>query len=119
MKKPIILILSVLVVCSVMYLTFKKDFDQFNPLYKEEYAFSVVNTPGKAEVSNRGGTRYRYNLTGFTEQGRKKEFTFSSSKQLDQGIYVKALAKGAYTREWVLIHKEEVPSLALDAIASK
>ncbi len=118
MKKPVIFILIAMIVCSVMYITFKKDFDQFNPLYKEEYAFSVVNTSGKAEVSNRGGTRYRYNLTGYTEQGRKKEITFSSSEQLDQDTYVKVLAKGAYTRKWVMIHKEEVPYLALDAIGS-
>lgn len=47
MKKPVIFILIAMIVCSVMYITFKKDFDQFNPLYKEEYAFSVVNTSGK------------------------------------------------------------------------
>ncbi len=110
MKKIVIISIIALVICSVMYITFKREFDQFNPLYKEEYVYVVINKPAEPEGKY---IRYRYNLTGFTEQGQKKKITFSSSKELEQNTYVKVLAKGAYTKEWIMIKKEDIPNNAM------
>ncbi|WP_150271760.1 YxeA family protein [Paenibacillus tepidiphilus] len=118
MKKTIISLLIALVACSVLYLTFKREFDQFNPLYKEEYVYVVINKPAEAEFKHTG-TRYRYNLTGYTEQGQKKTITFSSSKELDPNRYAEVLAKGAYTKKWTLIQEEEIPAYALSALSTQ
>lgn len=112
MKKIKIFALIALVICSGMYITFKQDFDRYNPLYKKEYAYAVIHTPAKLE-GTAPFTRFRYNLTGYTEQGQKKKITFSSSTELDQDTYVRVLAKGAYTEEWIFIQKEDIPSKAL------
>ncbi|MCI3923941.1 YxeA family protein [Paenibacillus sp. TRM 82003] len=111
MKKAVIFVLVAAVICSGLYIAFKRDFDQFNPLYKEEYVYSVVGEPAGVEGKFK---RYRYNLTGRTASGEKKNITFSSGKELEQGAYVKVLAKGAYTKKWVIIGKEDVPNLALE-----
>lgn len=110
MKKTFIITIIALVACSIMYITFKREFDQFNPLYKEQYVYAEITKHTKLENKN---TRYRYNLTGYTEQGNKKEITFSSGSEQEQGTYVKVLAKGAYTKKWSLIEKEGIPVNAL------
>ncbi|MGF7047305.1 uncharacterized protein (TIGR01655 family) [Paenibacillus sp. DS2015] len=115
MKKKFVFILIAIVVCSGMYITFKRDFDQFNPLYKEQYVYAVINKPAETEGKNEW-TRYRYNLTGYTAQGEKTAITFSSSQEQNQDTYVKVLAKGAYTKNWTLIQKEEIPENALKLI---
>lgn len=118
MKKTMISLLIALVACSVLYITFKRDLDQFNPLYKEAYVYVVINKPAEVEVKHTG-TRYRYNLTGYTEQGQKKKITFSSSTELDPNRYVEVLAKGAYTKKWNLIQKEEIPAHALSSLSTQ
>lgn len=110
MKKRVVFILIALVICVGTFFTFKKEFDQFNPFYTQEYVYVSINKPGKPEGQY---IRYRYNLTGYTEQGKKKKITFSSSKELSQGSYVKVLAKGAYTKKWILIEKKDMPKKAL------
>lgn len=109
MKKKFIFLLVAIVICSGLYVTFKRDFDQFNPFYKEHYVYAVINKPAELEGKNEW-TRYRYNLTGYTAQGEKKKITFSSSEEQKQNAYVKVLAKGAYTKEWILIKKEDIPN---------
>lgn len=109
MKKTVAWIFIVVVIFSGLYITFKREFDQFNPLYKEQYVYAVINEQAETEGKNEW-IRYRYNLTGYTAQGEKKKITFSSSKELEQDAYVKVLAKGAYTKQWTLIPKEEMPS---------
>ncbi|MVO99956.1 YxeA family protein [Paenibacillus lutrae] len=112
MKKTVIFILITVVICSGLYITFKRDFDQFNPLYKEQYVYAAITKPDGIEGKDER-VRYRYNLSGYTAQGEKKKITFSSSKELEQAAYVKVLSKGAYTKEWILIQKEEIPNNAL------
>lgn len=109
MKKKVVFILIVVVVCSGLYVAFKREFDQFNPLYKEQYVYALINKPAEKEGKDEW-IRYRYNLTGYTAQGEETKITFSSSEELEQDTYVKVLAKGAYTKQWTLIQKEEMPS---------
>ncbi|WP_413032850.1 YxeA family protein [Paenibacillus xylanilyticus] len=117
MKKTVIFIFIIVIICSGLYITFKREFDQFNPLYKEQYVYAVINKPAEQEGKNEW-IRYRYNLTGYTEQGQKKKITFSSSKELEQGTYVSVLAKGSYTKKWILIQRDDIPDNAINSINS-
>ncbi|UQZ32748.1 hypothetical protein C2I18_03750 [Paenibacillus sp. PK3_47] len=118
MKKTVIYILAALVVCLVLYLTFKREFDQFNPLYKEQYVYAVINEPAKKEGKNEW-VRYRYNLTGYTGEGKKTKVTFSSSNEQKPESYVKVLAKGAYTKEWAVIEEQVIPAKVLNQLTSQ
>jgi uncharacterized protein (TIGR01655 family) len=118
MKKTVISILVALVIVSGIYIVFKRDFDQFNPLYKQEVVYVMVSKPGEVEVRN-SNTRYRYNLAGYTEQGQRKKITFSSSTDLELGTYVKVVAKGAYTKKWTLVKQEDIPNESLKKVLAK
>ncbi|MGR6541736.1 YxeA family protein [Paenibacillus tundrae] len=117
MKKIVVFVLTVLIVCSALYLTFKREFDQFNPLYEEQYVYAVISEPAKKEGKNEW-IRYRYNLTGYTVKGEKKKITFSSSKEQNPEGYVRVLAKGAYTKEWILIEEDMIPENVVNQLRS-
>jgi len=117
MKKSVIFILTALIVCSALYLTFKREFDQFNPFYEEQYVYAVINEPAKKEGKNEW-IRYRYNLTGYTGKGEKEKITFSSSKEQKSESYVRVLAKGAYTKEWTIIEEKMIPGNVLNRLRS-
>lgn len=107
MKKTLSIALLFVVFVIAMYVFFKRDFDQFNPMYEEQYVYAVVNEAGKPE--GRDYIRYRYNLTGYNEQGKKTKITFSSSVQLEPKTNVKVLAKGSYTKSWEIITQDDMP----------
>ncbi|WP_020617847.1 YxeA family protein [Paenibacillus daejeonensis] len=108
MKKVIILVAVfglVIVAAAGFYAAFKEDFDRFNPLYEEEYVYVMINEPAKEDEN-----RYHYQLTGYNEVGKQRKVRFSASVDLEQGTYLKLLAKGSYTKSWESITEEQLPS---------
>ncbi|MRN54937.1 YxeA family protein [Paenibacillus monticola] len=117
MKKKVAFILIAVVIFAGFYVTFKRDFDQFNPLYKEKYVYAVINKPAEQEGKDEW-IRYRYNLSGYTAQGEKIKITFSSSNEQEQDAYVRVLAKGDYTAKWAQIPMEVIPDKAFNKLSS-
>ena len=108
MKKMVALLVVVGLIVAVtagMYITFKEEFDRFNPLYEEEYVYVMINEPAKEDEH-----RYHYQLTGYREDGKQQKVRFSASVDLEQGTYLKLLAKGSYTKSWESITEEQLPS---------
>ena len=115
MKKAVMFFLIGLVVFSGIYVVYKRDIDQFNPFYKQAGVYVIVDKSAEPET-RRNNTRYRYNLKGYTEQGQAKKITFSSSSELEQGTYVKVVAKGAYTKEWSKVQEKDMPTHVLERL---
>lgn len=115
MRKTVLSLLIALVVFSGIYVGYKREFDQFNPFYKQEEVYVIVDKPAEPETRN-GNTRYRYNLKGYTVKGQAKKITFSSSIELEQGTYVEVHAKGAYTKEWMKLKEQAIPTRVLEKL---
>ncbi|MFD2874791.1 YxeA family protein [Paenibacillus rhizoplanae] len=62
--------------------------------------------------------RYRYNLTGYTSEGEEKKITFSSSKEQKPESYIRVLAKGAYTKDWIIVEEKVIPEKVLNQLRS-
>ncbi|MFS0723570.1 YxeA family protein [Paenibacillus sp. 1P07SE] len=105
MKKAIAVIVAIVVVLGGLYMAFKEDFDRFNPLYEEEHVYVMIHEPGDEDEG-----RYYYRLTGYNEEGEQRKVRFSASTDLEQGIYLKVLAKGSYTKSWESVTEEELPA---------
>lgn len=84
--------------------SYKDVVDRFNPLVTKEYVYVQVNKPSEPEDH-----RFKYNLSGYNAEGKKKDVTFTSSVDLKQGVYLKVLAKGAYVQEWEQVKQEDLP----------
>ncbi|WP_340401160.1 YxeA family protein [Paenibacillus sp. FSL H8-0079] len=106
MKKRIFIsCLVVIVMIACLYLFMREPFDRFNPMIKEEYVYVKLQDE---PVDDNG--RYKYRLQGITESGEIKRVVFTTSSTLNQGTFLKVLAKGTYTEKYELIAEEEMPS---------
>ncbi|GAK13123.1 YxeA family protein [Geomicrobium sp. JSM 1781026] len=108
MKKKIIIsclaVIVTIVTIASLYLLFRETIDRFNPLMEQEYVYVEV----REEPEDDDG-RYRYREQGVTESGETKRVVFTTSTTLDQGTFVRVLAKGSYTEEYELIEEENMP----------
>ncbi|AWB45544.1 hypothetical protein DCC85_15920 [Paenibacillus sp. CAA11] len=105
MKKGGVITALILIVLAVFLVVSARDVvDRFNPLVPKEDVFVRVNKPAKPDQG-----RFKYELTGYNAEGKKKKVTFTSSIQLPEGTYLKVSAKGAYTENYEKIAEEEVP----------
>lgn len=106
MKKRILFsCLVAIVMIAGLYLFMREPFDRFNPMIKEEYVYVKVQDE---PVDDDG--RYKYKEQGVTESGETKRVVFSTSTRLDQGTFLKVLAKGTYTADYKFIKEDEMPS---------
>ncbi|MCR6110215.1 YxeA family protein [Bacillus sp. A301a_S52] len=104
MKKLLIAIVGLIVISVGGYIVFQETVDRFNPLLTKEYVYVELTDPPKDDNG-----RFRYQLTGMNQDGDSKNVSFTTSTVLDEGTYLKVLAKGAYTEEWEMIKQEDLP----------
>ncbi|GAE29766.1 YxeA family protein [Halalkalibacter hemicellulosilyticus] len=98
--------LIVLILASIVLLGYafmREDLDRFNPFMSKEYVYVEINEDPKEDNG-----RYKYRLTGTNEEGTSKRVTFTTSSILEEGTYVKVLAKGAYTQYWEFVEESEM-----------
>lgn len=103
-KKTVVSIFVVIIFIPIMYFTFRETIDRFNPWIEEEYVYVEV----KEEPIDDDG-RFKYREEGVTENGETKRVTFTTSTVLDEGTFLRVLAKGTHTVEYIYITEEEVP----------
>ncbi|UJW57295.1 YxeA family protein [Bacillus sp. A116_S68] len=104
MKKLLIATFGLIVILVGGYIVFQETIDRFNPLLTKEYVYVEITNPPKDDNG-----RFRYQLTGMNEDGDSKNVSFTSSTVLDEGTYLKVLAKGAYAEAWEMIKQEDLP----------
>lgn len=103
-KKTVISIIVVIILIPIIYFTFYETIDRFNPWIEEEYVYVEV----KEEPTDDDG-RFKYREEGITEKGETKRVIFTTSTRLKEGTFLKVLAKGAHTVEYIYITEEEMP----------
>lgn len=104
MKKGAIAALIIVILGGLFIFMARDVVDRFNPLISKEYVYVQINKPGEPADG-----RYKYKLTGYNAEGKKKDVTFTASTELLGGAYLKVLAKGSYTEQWEEIKAEEIP----------
>lgn len=96
--------LVIIILGGVLFISARDVLDRFNPLVPQEDVFVRISQP--AEPDN---GRYKYELSGYNAEGKKKKVTFTSSAPLPEGTYLKVHAKGAYTESYKKVTEQEVP----------
>ncbi|TSB47876.1 YxeA family protein [Alkalicoccobacillus porphyridii] len=104
MKKILISTTVVLILLASLYLIFREEMDRFNPLVEKEYVYVQLDETPKEE-----DRRFRYTLTGMNESGESKTVSFTTSAILEEGTYVRVLAKGRYTENYEIVEADDVP----------
>lgn len=104
-KRIVISCLVGTIFISSLYFFAREPFDRFNPWIEQQYVYVEVQDQPKDDDG-----RYKYRTQGVTESGETKRVVFSTSTRLDQGTFLKVLAKGTYTESYELIDEGEMPS---------
>lgn len=101
----IVFVVIVLVVLGAVFMTsFKEEFDRFNPFMTKEYVYVQINEPAQPEHG-----RFKYKLTGYNAEGKKKKISFTASIELKEGTLLKVLARGSYTEVWEKVEPDDIP----------
>lgn len=96
--------LIIVIFAAFFVFSYRDVVDRFNPFITMEYVYVQIDKPAQPDEG-----RFKYQLSGYNAEGKKKNVTFTSSIELEQGSYVKVLAKGAYAQEWEQVQKEDTP----------
>ncbi|WP_080847027.1 YxeA family protein [Cytobacillus gottheilii] len=68
--------------------------DMLNPLIPQKDVYVEIDTTG-SQVNE---TTFEYTLEGINEDGKKTKVTFTASKQLREGAYLKLETKRTYVK---------------------
>ncbi len=94
----------VVIVGGLYMLLPEEDRDHLNPLIPKENLYVRIN-----ESPVPVGPRFEYTLTGYTDEGEKREVTFSAGKVLKENAYLKIVVKGSFVEEWEELSFEQLP----------
>lgn len=86
--------------------------DLINPFVPKEEVYVQIN---EDPIDAR---RYEYTLIGYTEDGDKKEVTFSSTRVLKENAFLIVTTKGVYVEKWEEIQVEELPDRVKEQLNS-
>lgn len=101
-KIPIIIaILVAIILCGFAFYFFE---------YHEEVYYTQIDNSKISKLVTTDNMKYEYTLLAYNEKGRKKEFTFKTSRELRNEAYLKLETKVLIgVRQWEEIQFEELP----------
>lgn len=78
--------------------------------YHEEVYYTQIDNSKISKLDTRDNMKYEYTLFAYNEKGRKKEFTFKTSRELRNEAFLKLETKALIgVRQWEEVQFEELP----------
>lgn len=81
--------------------------DMLNPFIPQKDVFVKIDDTEK--MINK--SKFEYTLEGINEDGKKAEVTFTASKPLRKGAYLKIDTKRTYVKSWEEVQMKDMPSV--------
>lgn len=102
------LVVAVIIVLSMSLLVKNELADMLNPFIPQKDVFVKIDHTGK-KINQ---STYEYALEGINEDGKKIKITFTASKQLREGAYLKVDTKRTYVKSWEEVQPNDMPTVA-------
>ncbi|KAB2335144.1 YxeA family protein [Bacillus mesophilum] len=80
--------------------------DMLNPFISQKDVYVRIDSPG-TKVNE---STFEYTLEGIKEDGKRTNVTFTASKQLREGAYLKLETKRTYVKSWEEVQMSEMPA---------
>ncbi|WP_157843217.1 YxeA family protein [Bacillus sp. FJAT-42315] len=100
------LIVAAIIMISLTFFVKNELADMLNPLVPQKDVFVKVEGSGE-EVD---ASTFEYTLKGIDEDGEETKVTFTASKQLREGAYLKVNTKRTYVKAWEEIQYNDLPA---------
>lgn len=114
MKKGLIVGTSVILVVLIGFIIFIQNVN-INRLGADSYYVQIQDSGKKMEDKSDNGkifTYYEYTMTGFNEDGKEKNFTFTAQKDLRKQAYLQIYLKGDKVSSYQEVQANELPEKA-------
>ncbi|MGM7634975.1 YxeA family protein [Bacillus sp. Hm123] len=103
-------IVAAIIVCSFTFFVKNELADMLNPFIPKKDVFVEIDEPGeKVDAST-----FEYTLQGVNEDGEETTVTFTASKELREGAYLKLTTKRTYVKSWEEVQVDEMPAAVRD-----
>ncbi|TQR16230.1 YxeA family protein [Psychrobacillus vulpis] len=106
------LVVAVIIILSMSLLVKNELADMLNPFIHQKDVFVKIDQTGK-KIDQ---TTFEYALEGVNEDGKKIRITFTASKQLQEGAYLKVDTKRTYVKAWEEVQLNDMPSVVRDKL---
>lgn len=103
-----ILFAAVIIALSMTLFVKNELADMLNPFIPHKDVFVKIDQAGKKLDQS----TYKYALEGINEDGKKIKITFTASKQLREGAYLKVDTKRTYVKSWEEVQPNDMPTVA-------
>lgn len=101
-------LIAAVIIILVMTLFVKNELaDMLNPFIPQKDVYVKIDETEKM-ISK---TKFEYTLEGMNEDGKKAEVTFTASKPLREGAYLKIDTKRTYVKSWEEVQMNDMPSV--------
>ncbi len=97
----IIVVIIAIIICALAFYFFE---------YQEEVYYTQVDNSKISKLITTDNMKYQYTLFAYNEKGKKKEFTFKTSRELRNEAYLKLETKTLVgVRKWEEVQFNELP----------
>ncbi|MGX9930114.1 MULTISPECIES: YxeA family protein [Virgibacillus] len=114
MLRILFILLAIIVIALFAFTALVKNevADMLNPLIPKTSVYVKIDGTAK-EVE---GPRYEYTLSGYEKSGDVRTVTFSASKKLREGAYIRLTTKRSYVKEWEEVPYDTIPEDAKEKL---
>ncbi|WP_322923377.1 YxeA family protein [Paenibacillus campi] len=113
MKKWILTLGALIVIATAVvgyglyHLMSERNQVQFNPFMREQYAYVQIDN---SAVKTGSFETVEYTLPAWHEDGTMQQTTFTSTKKLRSGAYIRLVSKGGYILSYNEVKQAELPA---------
>ncbi|WP_313801333.1 YxeA family protein [Cytobacillus sp.] len=101
------LVVAAIIAFSMTFFVKNELADMLNPFIPHKDVFVKIDQSGK----KMNQSTYEYALEGINENGKNIKITFTASKQLREGAYLKLDTKRTYVKSWEEVQLNDIPAV--------
>lgn len=105
--------MSCIVLAVILGSTYLISGDRYIPWIKKEIVYIAIDS--EEAIPQRNGS-YKYDTTGVTPQGKKRQMTFKSPKKMTKNVYLKLVSKGNYIESWEEVLQKDMPNKVINRL---
>lgn len=107
----VIAIVLVLGACAVVGLNYMENYD--------ETFYTKVDNGEVKELSSNEDMKYEYTLDCYDKNGKEREFSFKTSRQLREGAYLSLEVRSLGVHKWEEVTYEKLPQPVQEKLPAK
>lgn len=82
----------------------------------DEFYYAKIDNSKIEELSSSEDMKYEYTLDSYNKNGKKRELTFKTSRELREGAYISLEVRSAGVHKWEEVKYDDLPQKVQEKI---